>query len=426
MGNDKGKSLPPAVALRRSAEERLNLRGTAAGRPRREDETQRLLHELQVHQIELEMQNAELIQARDEVEKTLEKYTDLYDFAPVGYLTLGRDGTIKAANLTVASLLGVERPRLLGRRFEQMVTGADRPVFTAFLQKVCATRSKEACELALLHAGNGSRFVRIEAVAAASEGECRAAILDISERRRMEEHLDLLRTDLAARAAELETANIELEAFSYTVSHDLRKPLTAINSYVQVVQLMCGNGLDEKCRGYLQEIYEGTLRMSRLIDTLLNFSHFAHVEMCQEKVDLSKMAEGVAHELKVTEPARRVSFRIAPGIVGDGVPVLMRVVLDNLIGNAWKFAGSREETVIEFGGAKVDGKSAYFVRDNGPGFDPALADQLFHPFQRFSKADADGHGIGLATVKKIIERHGGRVLAECQPNEGATFYFTFD
>ncbi len=424
MKNDKKKSQPAETSgaeaeLRRRAEERLNTLVSAAVRPRAENETQRLLHELQVHQIELEMQNAELRQARDELETALRKYTDLYDFAPVGYFTLDREGLIRAVNLRGASLLGIERSRLIGRRLEPIVTVADRPGFTAFLRRVFESQTKAACELALLKEDEGPLFVQIEAVAVASGQECLAAILDISERRQMEETLEIMRSDL-------EVANIELEAFNYTVTHDLRVPLTTVHGYCQALKEMCGNSLDEQCKGFIHEAFEGTLRMNRLINTLLNFSRVSHVEMHRKSVDLSAMAEDVTAGLRLAAPERRATFRIAAGIAAEGDPALLRMVLDNLIGNAWKYAGSREGAIIEFGVTEVDGKPACFVRDNGPGFDMALADKLFVPFQRFSEPDVTGHGIGLATAERIVSRHGGRIWAESKPGEGATFFFTFD
>ncbi len=424
--NWKKLNLIDGDELRRRAEERLGENAETVHPPGTVEDPLRLLHELQVHQIELEMQNSELRQARDEVDTVLEKYTDLYDFAPVSYFTLDRKGTIRSVNLTGADLLGVERSRLNGRRFDQFVPSEDRPAFVAFLGKVFTSPAKEECEVALLKEGNSPLFVQFEAVAAASGEECRVAVIDISVRRQLEAKLEILHTDLAARAAELDAANIELEAFNYSVSHDLRSPLTAINSYCQMVQELCGNKLDEDCRGYIREMYEGTLRMNRLIDTLLDFSQITRVEMRQDKVDLSKMAEEVAMGLKVSEPERRVTFRIAAGITADGDSGLLRVVLDNLIGNAWKYSRKQEETVIEFGVTEVKGKPACFVRDSGPGFDMAFADKLFIPFRRLPGTDVEGHGIGLATVERIVRRHGGRVWAEGEPGMGATFFFTFD
>jgi PAS domain S-box-containing protein len=429
MGIDRKKSLSAPLDaaeddLRSRAEESLSTQVTAAGRPRQGNEAQSLLHELQVHQIELEMQNAELRQARDNLEEMLEKYTDLYDFAPVGYFTLARDGTIHAVNLRGAGLLGLERTALAGRHFEQFVTIADRSVFTAFLCKVFGSQAKASCELALLKEDEGPLFVQIEAVAVASGQECLATILDISERRQLEENLEILHTDLAAHAAELEFANIELDAFNYTVAHDLRRPLTVINGYCQVVKELCSDKPEAQCGKFIQRIYEGSLRMNQTIDTLLKFASVTRVEMHQKTVDLSAMANAVATELKLAAPENRSTFRIATGITADGDPDLLRVALDNLIDNAWKYAGSREEAVIEFDVTDADGKPACFVRDNGPGFDMALADKLFLPFYRHSETDVDGHGIGLATVERIVRRHGGRIWAESKPGEGATFFFT--
>lgn len=427
MKTDKNASLSTESAeLRRRAEEQLTAETPGGGLTPTGDETQRLLHELQVHQIELEMQNAELRQAREEMETALEKYTDLYDFAPVGYFTLDRDGVIRAANLTAAGLLGTERARLLGRRFGHFVADNARPAFDAFLARVLESQAKVVSEVALLKGGTHPLFVQIEAVASASGQECRAAIIDISRRRQLEERLDVLHTDLAARATELVAANIELEAFNYTVSHDLRKPLTLINSYCQVVQELCDSKLDGQCRGYIRDMYESTLRMNRLIDTLLDFSRISHVQVRHEQVDLSTMATDVAVELRVTAPERRVTFRIPEGIVAHGDAELLRVVLDNLMGNAWKHTGNREETIIEFGVTDSAGKPAFFVRDNGPGFDMALADSLFIPFQQLPGTDVEGSGIGLATVDRIVRRHGGRIWAEGTPGAGATFYFTLE
>jgi light-regulated signal transduction histidine kinase (bacteriophytochrome) len=256
--------------------------------------------------------------------------------------------------------------------------------------------------------------------------ECRVVLIDISGRRQMEEKLGILRTDLDTHAAELAAANIELEAFNYTVSHDLRRPLTVINGYCQVLRDLCRNQLDAECLSYIHEMYEGSLQMNRLIDTLLKFSCVTRVAMSHEKVNLSKIAEDVATGLKADEPERLVTVQVAPGVVAAGDAGLLWALLDNLIGNAWKFSGSQEGAVIEFGVAEREGKPVYFVRDNGPGFDITLADKLFIPFQRLPGTDVEGHGIGLATVERIVKRHGGQVWAESEQGRGATFFFTLE
>jgi PAS domain S-box-containing protein len=249
--------------------------------------------------------------------------------------------------------------------------------------------------------------------------------LDITERKRAEEEIKTLTMALNERALELAAANRELEAFNYTVAHDLRKPLTVVNSYCQTLKELCGSQLDAHCKEYLQEAYDGTLRMNLLIDALLNFSRLAHVELHRETVDLSGMAQVVAAELRLAELGRRVTFWIAEGISVNGDPNLLQVVLDNLLGNAWKYTATKEEAVIEFGMTEIEGKPACFVRDNGAGFNMADADKLFTPFQRLPSSEGfEGHGIGLATVERIISRHGGKIWAEGERGKGASFYFT--
>jgi len=237
--------------------------------------------------------------------------------------------------------------------------------------------------------------------------------------------IDRLNTDLARREIDLATANQELEAFNYMVAHDLRKPLTVVSGYCQLVRELCGNKLGPDCSEYLQETYEGACRMNRLIDTLLNFSRLAHVEPNRETVDLSTMADEIARELQRTDPVQRVTFRIGKEITVNGDASLLRVVLNNLLGNAFKYTAGQEKTVIEFGLAEIAGRATCFVRDNGPGFDMAYAEKLFAPFKRLDGvAQCEGFGIGLATVERIIKRHRGRVWAEGEPGKGATFYFT--
>ena len=425
MKRDRNQPTPDeAAALRRRADMRLKTVTPAA---RTEVETQQLLHELQVYQVELELQNDELRQAREEAEKLLEQYTELYDFAPVGYATLDREGTMRAVNLTGAGLLGVARGQLIGRDFGGFVAVAARPTFSAFLEKVFASGSREACEVALRQDGTLPHFVQLEAVAAASGQECRVALIDISRRRQLESQVEKQQAELAVRAAELAAANIELEAFNYTVSHDLRTPLTIIHGYSQVLREVCGELLPEPANACLREMQEGTLRMNRLLDTLLEFSRSAHIDMHKEQIDLSRLAEQVVQDLRLNKPEDRADFRIAPGIVAQGDPDLLRVVLVNLIGNARKFSGGREQPpLIEFGEQEADGKPACYVRDNGPGFAMADAERLFYPFQRLPGTEAKGHGIGLATVDRIVRRHDGRVWAESAPGQGATFFFTLE
>ena len=236
--------------------------------------------------------------------------------------------------------------------------------------------------------------------------------------------LQMQNAQLSQARDELEAANIDLEAFNYTVAHDLRLYLTTINGYCQVLLELQGKNREEQCQEYLQEIHQGALAMDRLIDTLLEFSKVASGEVRRQSVDLSAIAKILVAEQVLAVNALRCTFHITPGILVDADPDLLRIVMKNLIGNACKYAGNREGAEIEFGVTDVDGKQACFVRDNGPGFDMALADRLFLPFQRLPGTDAKGQGIGLATVERIIRRHGGKVWAESEPGKGATFFFT--
>jgi PAS domain S-box-containing protein len=244
------------------------------------------------------------------------------------------------------------------------------------------------------------------------------AMEDITERKQAEEEIERVNT-------ELEAANLELEAFNYTVAHDLRNPLNIISSYCQVFKELCGDKLDEQCMHYIQETYDGALRMNRLIEALLQFSRMAHAELNRVWVDLSRIAKEVAEELKGSEAARRVEVQMADGLGVYGDASLLRVVLANLLGNAWKYTATQEDAVIEFGTKEIDGKQTCFVRDNGNGFNMADADKLFVPFQRLPGVEEfRGFGVGLATVERIIKRHGGKIWAEGEPGKGATFYFT--
>jgi signal transduction histidine kinase len=223
---------------------------------------------------------------------------------------------------------------------------------------------------------------------------------------------------------ELEIANQELEAFNYTVSHDLRSPLTGIIGMSELLTVPHHNLSQEDTRHYLQMVNHSARRMDQLISTLLNFSRLGRGELSLGTVDLSRLAHEIALQLRISDPARHVSFAIAEGLTATGDARLLKVVMENLMGNAWKYTARREDTLIEVGSVQQNGKSEFFVRDNGVGFDMAQAGRLFAPFQRLhDREDFDGNGIGLATVRRVIDRHGGQVRAEGEPGHGATFFF---
>ncbi len=229
----------------------------------------------------------------------------------------------------------------------------------------------------------------------------------------------------AALVEELESKNRELEAFSYSVSHDLRAPLRSIDGFSQALLEDCAERLDDKGQSYLRRVRAAAQKMGELIDALLQLSRAGRAELRRERVDISAIARAIAIELQSSAPTRLAMFEIADQLFADADPRLVRIVLDNLLGNAWKFASTTGKAVIQFGATHVDGTPAYFVRDNGVGFSMAYVGKLFTPFQRLhSEAEFPGTGIGLATVRRIVERHGGRAWADSSVGAGATFFWT--
>jgi len=237
------------------------------------------------------------------------------------------------------------------------------------------------------------------------------AIEDITERKEIEAGLDDTRK--------------ELEAFAYSVSHDLRAPLRGIDGWSLALLEDYGDKLDERGRGYIDLVRSETQIMGRLIDDLLAFSRQARADMNQERLDMTAIAEVIVSRLRQQGPDLRAVFIIQPGLSARGDPDLIEIALTNLLDNAAKFSNRNPHATIEFGQVEENGKAAFFVRDNGVGFDMAYADKLFGVFQRLHKSsDFPGTGIGLASVQRIINRHGGRIWAEAQVDHGATFYFT--
>ncbi|KAF0215615.1 MAG: multi-sensor signal transduction histidine [Geobacteraceae bacterium] len=250
-------------------------------------------------------------------------------------------------------------------------------------------------------------------------------VRDITARKEVEEEIRKLNEDLERHALELSVANKELEAFSYSVSHDLRTPLTRIYSAGQALQEEYAACLDETGRFFVRTICEASEHMEELIDALMVLSRVTSKEMRDEEVDLSGLAREIAAELQLTQTDRQVEFVLNPGIKANGDEQLLRVALENLLENAWKYTRQVPIARIEFGVIEHHGRKVYFVRDNGAGFDMRDADKLFIPFQRLHHSkDFPGTGVGLATVQRIIYRHCGRVWGEGEVCKGATFYFT--
>lgn len=227
------------------------------------------------------------------------------------------------------------------------------------------------------------------------------------------------------RTAQLEEANSELEMFSYSVSHDLRAPLRHLDGFSQVLLEEYETKLNANGKEYLERIRRSSRRMWQMIDALVEFSRATRGRMVRESVNLSVLAREICSELAKSEPERRANFLIEDEVTGWGDARMLRVVLEHLLGNAWKFTGIRKEAVIEFFQKRDEEKNVYGVRDNGAGFDMSYADKLFAPFQKLHrKEDFPGCGIGLATVRRILNRHNGKIWFESEPGMGAAFYFT--
>lgn len=254
---------------------------------------------------------------------------------------------------------------------------------------------------------------------------------DITDRKVAEQALQEAYNELdervKARTRDLEAANRELESFAYSVSHDLRQPLRAIDGFSQALLEEYDDKLDEQGREYLSRLRAGSQRMGILIDNILRLSRLSREEMHYQSVDLSAIATEIAEELRATDPSRHGDFIISPGLTVHGDPALLRIALQNLLANAWKFTSQKEQALIEFGTREVEGERAFHVSDNGAGFDMAYGDKLFGVFQRLHGAkEFPGTGIGLAIVQRVIHRHGGRVWAEAEVGRGASFYFTVE
>ncbi len=414
--------------LRRRAEERLKI--TDGDIDRMSDvDVKSLVQDLQIYQAELEITIEDLRETQLELSHAHDRYRDLYQSAPVGYLTLDQKGVIKQANATASELLGIEPDKLKNMQFPQLVPRDDRDRCYLYLRKVYKSQLPNSADFRFLKASHQEQtFLRLRTMRIAiSEGEEEwgMALVDVTEAKRSVEALKLSEQELRRRTEDLAACNEELESFSFSVAHDLRTPLQITKSFVEILLKECMENFDQECHDYLQLIHSNTQRMGSIIDDLLALTKISRKEMELTDIDLSEMARLSVKEISEINPDRAVDVKIQDGLRVRGDARLMSLVLGNLLDNAWKYTAKEEYAHVEFGAFEKDSETVYYVKDNGTGFDMKYAHKLFAPFKRLhSDKEFYGTGVGLAIVERAIKRHGGRVWAEGARGEGAVFYFT--
>jgi PAS domain S-box-containing protein len=336
---------------------------------------------------------------------------------------MDHEGRVMSWNAGAQKIKGYASAEIIGQSFECFYTNKDRA---------------DGKPAAILKKAAADGYVEDEGWRVRKNGTCFWANVVISAIRDQKGRLqgfakitrDLtvrkhLQDELTQRVVQLEILNKELEMFSYSISHDLRAPLRGIDGFSRILLETQANRLDAEGIQHLNRVRASAKRMGALIDDLLSLSRLTRMEMRWQTIDLSHVAQGIIQELQQNEPDRNVQCTIQPGLAVQGDPTLLRAVLENLLGNAWKFTGRKANAAVELGSRVNDGEVAYFVRDNGAGFEMAHVGNLFGPFQRLhSTEEFPGNGIGLASAQRIIHRHGGRIWAEGLVDQGATFYFT--
>jgi PAS domain S-box-containing protein len=434
--------------LRKNAEELLSKRSLKTAPINNELETMRLLHELEVHQIELEMQNEELMVAKEQAEACSRKYTELYDFAPTGYFTLSKEGKIIELNLSGANLLGKERQVLQNSRFHSFVSEYSKPIFNLFLIKVFNRQFVKSCEVTLSTYDNSLKYVYLSGLLIENGEHCLVNAVDITERKSAEEKIKNISDDLIIadkeiafqkrerekRASQIKIentgyeqfsfANHEVRQFAYLASHELQQPVNTISNHIQILHEEYGELLDVTAIKYLHTVKNTATKLTILINSLLNFSRLGFnrkLVYC----DCGQLLDNVITDLESIILTSNTVLE-----VGD-MPKLnlyeneMRQLFRNLILNAIRFRKKDIGAHIRINSEKTNEECRFSVSDNGTGIDPDHFEKIFDIFHYLQNDEEfEGSGIGLVYCKKIVHLQNGEIWVESNTDRGSTYYFT--
>jgi two-component system, chemotaxis family, sensor kinase Cph1 len=410
------RNFPEPKRLRQKAEEVLIREKAQEKSPAAESDILKLNHELSINQIELEIQNEELLRAKEDLEVAVEKYTDLYDFAPTGYLTVTREGQIVGMNLYASKMLGKERQRLMKSMFSTYISADTKKNFEKFLREIFNTQVEQSCEINLIKKDNSTTNMYLIGRISKDCKSSDISMIDITDHKAAEKKMgDLLNM--------VTISNKELQDFAYVASHDLQEPLRMVTSFIQLLSLKYKDQLDDTAAEYIRFASEGAKRMYDLINGLLAYSRVQTKGKAFIQVDINNVLIDVLNNL-----ALKIEERGAV-IKSDKLPVLyadktqMTQLFQNLIENSLKFTTGSPRIYIS-SKSETD-RYTFSVKDEGLGIESQYFERIFQIFQRLLPRELyEGTGAGLAICKRIVERHGGRIWVESEIGKGSTFFFT--